>query len=54
MTRLRGYGRRQPAPVPASVANRSICGMSLDGDCDAAAIRSVTHHLIFKPVQNLP
>lgn len=54
MTRQRRYGRRQHAPVPASVAKLALGGMSLDGNCDAAATRSVTHRLIFKPVQNLP
>jgi hypothetical protein len=54
MTRLRGYGRRQPALVPASGAKFRIGGLSLDGNCDGAASRSVTHHFIVKPVQNLP
>ena len=32
----------------------SIDGTSQHGDCDAVASGFVTHHLIVKPVQNLP
>jgi hypothetical protein len=32
----------------------SFDGSSQDGGCDTAANKPVTHHLIVKPVQNLP